>query len=53
VCSGSSASKFDVPDGVVSLRGTLPDRQRREIAVKAAKDTKGVRKVVDLIKTGE
>jgi osmotically-inducible protein OsmY len=29
------------------------DRERRELAVKAAKQTKGVRKVVDLIKTGD
>jgi osmotically-inducible protein OsmY len=31
----------------------VPDRQRHEIAVKTAKDTKGVRKVVDLIKTAD
>ncbi len=52
---GRHAWKIEVEatDGVVSLRGTVPDRERREIAVKAAKDTKGVRKVVDLIKTVE
>jgi len=50
---GRHAWKVEVEatDGVVSLRGTVPDEQRREIAVKAAKGTKGVRKVVDLIKT--
>jgi osmotically-inducible protein OsmY len=42
--------EVEATDGVVSLRGTVPDRQRREIAVKAAKNTKGVRKVVDLLK---
>jgi len=52
---GRHAWKIEVEatDGVVSLRGTVPDRQRREIAVKAARDTKGVRKVVDLLKTAE
>jgi osmotically-inducible protein OsmY len=45
--------EVEATDGVVSLRGTVPDRERREIAVKAAKGTKGVRKVVDLIKTVE
>jgi osmotically-inducible protein OsmY len=52
---GSHAWSVEVEatDGVVSLRGTVPDRQRRQIAVKAAKDTKGVRKVVDLIKTAD
>ena len=50
---GRHAWKVEVEatDGVVSLRGTVPDRERREIAVKAAKNTKGVRKVVDLIRT--
>jgi osmotically-inducible protein OsmY len=52
---GRHAWKVEVEatDGVVSLRGTVPDRERREIAVKAAKNTKGVRKVVDLLKTAD
>ncbi len=36
-------------DGVVSVRGRVPDRQRKELALKAAQDTAGVKKVVDLI----
>ena len=52
---GRHAWKVEVEatDGVVSLRGTVPDKERREIAVKTAKDTKGVRKVVDLLKTAD
>jgi osmotically-inducible protein OsmY len=52
---GRHAWKVEVEatDGVVSLRGTVPDRQRHEIAVKTAKETKGVRKVVDLLKTAD
>jgi len=45
--------EVEATDGVVSLRGTVPDAQRREIAVKTARDTKGVRKVVDLLKTAD
>ena len=52
---GRHAWKVEVEatDGVVSLRGTVPDAQRREIAVKTAEETKGVRKVVDLLKTAD
>ena len=52
---GRHAWKVEVEatDGVVSLRGTVPDRERRDIAVKTAKGTAGVREVVDLIKTGD
>ena len=52
---GRHAWKVEVEatDGVVSLRGTVPDRERREIAVKTARGTKGVRKVVDLLKTAD
>jgi hyperosmotically inducible protein len=37
-------------DGVVSLRGTLPDASRKQIALDTAGKTKGVKKVIDLIK---
>ncbi len=37
--------------GVVSLRGTLPNRHYRDIALATARRTKGVTKVIDLIKT--
>lgn len=37
-------------DGVVSLRGTLPDEERRKLALKAAEGTTGVKKVVDLLR---
>lgn len=36
-------------DGVVSVRGQVPDRQRKELALKAAQGTPGVKKVIDLI----
>lgn len=36
-------------DGVVSLRGPLPDRHRKKLALQVARDTKGVDKVIDLI----
>lgn len=37
-------------DGVVSLRGTLPDSERRKLALRAAEATSGVKKVVDLLR---
>jgi osmotically-inducible protein OsmY len=37
-------------EGVVSLRGTLPDANRKQLALDAAVKTKGVRRVIDLIK---
>lgn len=36
-------------DGVVSVRGKVPDRQRKDLALKAAQGTPGVKKVIDLI----
>ncbi|HEX3554460.1 MAG TPA: BON domain-containing protein [Thermoanaerobaculia bacterium] len=42
--------EVEVSDGVVSLRGTLPDRERRSLALRAAEGTSGVRKVIDLLK---
>lgn len=37
-------------DGVVSLRGTLPDRERKSLALRTARETPGVQRVVDLLK---
>lgn len=36
-------------DGVVSVRGQVPDRQRKDLALRAAQETSGVKKVIDLI----
>lgn len=36
-------------DGVVSVRGTVPDRERKRIALRAAEETEGVKKVIDLV----
>lgn len=43
--------EVEATDGVVSLRGTLPDRERKTLALRAAEGTSGVKKVVDLIET--
>ena len=37
-------------DGVISLRGTLPDAERKSLALRAARETSGVQRVVDLLK---
>ncbi|HYX23269.1 MAG TPA: BON domain-containing protein [Thermoanaerobaculia bacterium] len=42
--------EVEASDGVVSLRGSLPDRERKSLALRAAEGTSGVRKVVDLLK---
>jgi osmotically-inducible protein OsmY len=42
--------EIEVSDGVASLRGTLPDRERKSLALKAARDVSGVSKVIDLLK---
>ncbi|MFL6195300.1 MAG: BON domain-containing protein [Thermoanaerobaculia bacterium] len=42
--------EVEATDGVVSLRGTLPDRERKSLALRAARDTSGVKDVVDLLK---
>jgi len=49
---GLKAFKIEVEatDGAVSLRGTVPSEEHREIALKTARKTKGVDKLVDLIK---
>lgn len=36
-------------EGVVSLRGKVPDRERKTLALRAAENTPGVKKVIDLI----
>ena len=57
--SGSSSSKeigryaldleVEATDGVVSLRGKLPDRLRKRLALDTAKETQGVKTVIDLL----
>jgi len=42
--------EVEAVDGVVSLRGTVPDSARKQIALTAANQTKGVQRVIDLIK---
>lgn len=42
--------EVEVTDGVVSLRGTLPDPERKSLALKAARETSGVKQVIDLVK---
>lgn len=44
--------EVECSDGVVSLRGTVPDEERRRIALRAAESTSGVKKVVDLLRVG-
>jgi osmotically-inducible protein OsmY len=41
--------EVEVTDGVVSLRGTLPDPERKSLALKAAEGTSGVERVIDLL----
>lgn len=41
--------EVEASDGVISLRGSLPDRARKSLALDAAEGTSGVGKVVDLI----
>jgi len=49
---GKTAFKVDVDaaDGVVSLTGTVPDEARRELAVRTARATDGVKELHDLLK---
>jgi osmotically-inducible protein OsmY len=49
---GKTAWKIEVEavEGVVSLRGTVPDQARLEIALKTAAGVKGVKQVVDLLR---
>jgi osmotically-inducible protein OsmY len=46
----SKKLEVEVADGVVSLRGPVPDQARLDLALKAARQVTGVRKVVDLLK---
>lgn len=41
--------EVEASEGVVSLRGTLPDPERKSLALKAARATDGVKQVVDLL----
>jgi hyperosmotically inducible protein len=36
-------------DGVVSVRGEVPDRDRKNLALRTARETEGVKKVIDLL----
>lgn len=49
---GRRANKIEVEvtDGVVSLRGVVPDDSRRQIALDTAGKTEGVKQVIDLLK---
>lgn len=49
---GKTAWKIEVEavEGVVSLRGTVPDQARLDIALKTAAGVKGVKQVVDLLR---
>ncbi len=42
--------EVEATDGVVSLRGTVPDKERRSIALRTAQEATGVEKVLDLLK---
>lgn len=44
--------EVEATDGVVSLRGTVPTEEHRDLAVKTAQETTGVKKVIDLLKEG-
>jgi osmotically-inducible protein OsmY len=49
---GAHAGKIEVEacDGVVSIRGNVPDQARHDLAVAAAKKVKGVTKLIDLLR---
>lgn len=42
--------EVEASDGVVSLRGVVPDENRRELALETARKTNGVDRVIDLLK---
>jgi osmotically-inducible protein OsmY len=42
--------EVEASDGVVSLRGPVPDRERRNLALETARGVSGVKKVVDLLR---
>lgn len=41
--------EVEATDGVVSLRGSLPDVERKSLALRVARETAGVQRVVDLL----
>jgi osmotically-inducible protein OsmY len=47
----AKALQIEVVDGVVSLRGTLPDIERKVLALATAKAVGNVRDILDLIRT--
>lgn len=51
---GKRARQIEVEavDGIVSLRGTVPDAARKQLALDTTVKTEGVKKIVDLIKVG-
>jgi len=42
--------EVEASNGVVSLRGVVPDENRRKLALETARKTKGVDRVIDLLK---
>jgi osmotically-inducible protein OsmY len=52
---GKTTWKIEVEavEGVVSLRGTVPDQARYDIALKTAKSVNGVKQVIDLLRVAE
>jgi osmotically-inducible protein OsmY len=52
---GKWARKIEVEavEGVVSLRGTVPDQARYDIALKTATGVGGVKQVIDLLRIAE
>jgi osmotically-inducible protein OsmY len=44
--------EVEAADGVVSLRGWVPDAARKRLALDAARDARGVERLVDLIRIG-
>jgi osmotically-inducible protein OsmY len=45
--------EVEATDGVISLRGALPDPERKSLALKAARGTAGVKQVIDLVEVRE
>ena len=43
------AISVEACDGVVSLRGALPDDERHDVAIRATRDVPGVTRVIDLL----
>jgi osmotically-inducible protein OsmY len=44
--------EVEASDGVVSVRGRLPDAERRKLALDAARKTPGVKRLIDLVTIG-